>query len=471
MTRTEKSKSGQVALFLVFLLAGLVLLFSLNVELFKSARTKLRLQNIADASAMTVARWQGMTLNMIGDLNFAHIKALGEKPADEGTTNFVSGITALQRHLKAIGPLVGFDLANRLARRNGARASRGMKESVEFIAGSTDALYASMIRQALDGGVYAGIDNVKSPSGILTNPSFYRAVQSEDFQALCAMGGYCHALPEAGTAVPAAEDMFSRDCIGYIGAKEHSFAGQYHMIDSVIDSLVAMSDAGGYRNMNADPANLKTNESIVASSERAFVWSIFDPGEWREIPRALKKGQFPWMENLDLNPLHSTMGGSCTVRIEDAYATTNTALSGVGKSPASAETSPIARFGDDIVHCESVDIIVAQSAAKAVGVWRGGMITEQPLYPPLIVPAFSSVRLVPYAFGANGRESTADKTHVKGFPKSNGESSPYQSILDKFHSQDFRSKAAKWYASHECNVVCRPPAKGNAPGGGTDRVP
>ena len=80
MTRTEKSKSGQVALFLVFLLAGLVLLFSLNVELFKSARTKLRLQNIADASAMTVARWQGMTLNMIGDLNFAHIKALGEKP-------------------------------------------------------------------------------------------------------------------------------------------------------------------------------------------------------------------------------------------------------------------------------------------------------------------------------------------------------------------------------------------------------
>ena len=62
-------RDGQMAIFLVLILAGLALLFSLNIDIFTSSRSKIRLQNAADASALALARWQGLSLNMIGDLN------------------------------------------------------------------------------------------------------------------------------------------------------------------------------------------------------------------------------------------------------------------------------------------------------------------------------------------------------------------------------------------------------------------
>ena len=49
MMKRER-KHGQVAIFLVLILAGLALLFALNIDVFVSSRAKIRLQNAADAS-------------------------------------------------------------------------------------------------------------------------------------------------------------------------------------------------------------------------------------------------------------------------------------------------------------------------------------------------------------------------------------------------------------------------------------
>ena len=87
----RKGKSGQIAIFLVLILAGLVLMFALNVDIFTSARSKIRLQNAADASALALARWQGATLNLIGDLNLAHLAAVCQS-----NRNAIAGIVALQ---------------------------------------------------------------------------------------------------------------------------------------------------------------------------------------------------------------------------------------------------------------------------------------------------------------------------------------------------------------------------------------
>ena len=475
MRKTEKTKSGQVALVLVFLLTGLVLLFTLNVELFVSTRKKLRLQNIGDASSVVVARWQGMTLNLIGDLNFAHIKALSDKPADESTTNFIAGITALQRHLKSIGPLIGFDLANKLAERNGAQASCGMKEATEIIADSTDNVYTGLVKKITSGGVFAGIDNTRSPTEILTKPSFYKAVQAENFQALCAMGGYCHTLPSVGIIVPSAEDMFNRGCIGSVGVQEYSFTDKYSMIDSMIDSFVDMSNMCGYRNANINPDNLRTNKAIILSAEHALMWNTFDPEEWRTLPSALQKERFPWIDNFDVNPTYAVMGGSCTIRIEDAYITTNTLVKETEKFDfdiySGEKITPVARFGDNISYIVTTNIIVAQSAAKVIGTFNGGVVTKQTISPPLVLPVFSAVRCVPFTFGANGCESMADIDHVRSFPRCSGDSSMYQAILDKYHSVEFGNRASKWFANNDCDKVCRPPGSGRGQGGGTERVP
>ena len=479
MRMSKKTKSGQVTLLMVFLLAGLVLLFLLNVDLFKAARTKLRLQNVADASAMAVARWQGMTLNLVGDLNFAHLKVISDiAPADENTTNFIAGITALQRHLKAIGPLIGFDTANQIARHNGAKPSSGMKEATELIANSTDSGYAGMIRRISASGVYAGIDNVKSPTDILTKPAFYKAVLNENFQALCAMGGYHHTLPPAGILVPSAEDMFNRGCVGHVGVQEHSYTNQSNNIDFIIDSLVDLSHLQGYRNSKINVDNLKTNAAVILSAENALKWNTFAADEWRDMPAALQKGNFPWIDNLDMNSAYAIMGGSCAIRVEDAYVVTNSVVTTDGNSNwdmySGDKINPVSRFGNgDIVHKATTNIIVAQSAAKIMGkLGNGSVVTKQRLYPPLIVPVFSSVRYVPFALGANGRESMADAEHVCSFPRCTGDNSEYQRILDKYHSVDFRNKAAVWFANHDCDKVCCPPRKpGSGSGGGTDRVP
>ena len=76
--KARGGKHGQVAIFLVLILAGLALLFALNVDVFTSSRAKIRLQNAADASALALARWQGITLNLIGELNLAHLAAVSQ---------------------------------------------------------------------------------------------------------------------------------------------------------------------------------------------------------------------------------------------------------------------------------------------------------------------------------------------------------------------------------------------------------
>ena len=44
-------------------------------DIFLSARAKMHLANTGDAAALAAARWQGVTLNLIGDLNLAHLAA------------------------------------------------------------------------------------------------------------------------------------------------------------------------------------------------------------------------------------------------------------------------------------------------------------------------------------------------------------------------------------------------------------
>ena len=100
---SRRNRCGQVAIFLVLILAGLALLLALNVDVFTSSRSKIRLQNAADASALALARWQGVTLNLIGDLNLARLAAVCQS-----NENAVAGIGRLQGRLAFIGPTIGF---------------------------------------------------------------------------------------------------------------------------------------------------------------------------------------------------------------------------------------------------------------------------------------------------------------------------------------------------------------------------
>ena len=62
-----RSRSGQIVLILAFILVGLTFLFLMVSDIFLAVRNKNRIQNAGDAAALMAARWQGVTLNLIGD--------------------------------------------------------------------------------------------------------------------------------------------------------------------------------------------------------------------------------------------------------------------------------------------------------------------------------------------------------------------------------------------------------------------
>ncbi len=194
-------KKGQVALFLLFSIVVLVLLCLLNVDTFLSVRTKARLENAGDAAAIAAARKQGLILNEIGRLNIAHLAA-----AYAGDSNECARITAEQRRMALLEPVEALRLADRAARRNGAKPrdefSKILREHVKDIrlvySGAKEegdpypepwpgawTEYASKIEDAMSGGLAAGPDNMEfyyaSTGHLLVDKRFYFAISSRDW--------------------------------------------------------------------------------------------------------------------------------------------------------------------------------------------------------------------------------------------------------------------------------------------------
>ena len=97
-------RSGQAILFLLMALTVLVFILLLNIDLHRIIQRKDQAQNAGDAAALAAARWQGTTLNLIGELNLMHALALATPVPDEAA---ISAITNMQARLSFTGPLTG----------------------------------------------------------------------------------------------------------------------------------------------------------------------------------------------------------------------------------------------------------------------------------------------------------------------------------------------------------------------------
>ena len=185
------SRSGQIVLILAFILVGLTFLFLMVSDIFLAVRNKNRVQNAGDAAALMAARWQGISLNLIGELNLLHLAA-----ACETNTEAMAGIVALQERLAIVGPMIGFWATNNTAKRNGAPVDDGMTEIVRYAARAggtymsptwpekgTD--YAAMLQTIAADGVAAGADNARLLPAVegghpLYSKIFYYAARSRD---------------------------------------------------------------------------------------------------------------------------------------------------------------------------------------------------------------------------------------------------------------------------------------------------
>ncbi len=433
----RKGKSGQIAILLVLLLAGLVMLFALNVDVFTSSRSKIRLQNAADASALALARWQGITLNLIGELNLAHLAAVCHS-----NRSAIAGIVSLQQRIAFMGPTVGFKAANDIARENGVGISRDMTLATRLVADFMDEGYGRMLDVVLRDGIRAGVDNAAMVrAGTVdprVDPDFYAAIRSRDFRTLCLRyAGGAHQLPSIPPGAPDPEEILlsgNNACFGNVGVGWESGAAYGGRIGTLAD----FARDCGIDDGTVNAQGLKTNAMLFA--ERP--WCIYDPTEWRDLPVEFSFSRFPWLT--PLKEMYNTSGGSATIRVEGSVALTAVA----------SQTNAIA----------------AQAAAKALGsAWGRKVGTTMP---PLVLPCFDRSRLVPFGPGAAGRYGMSNSRHIRGLLGllGRGGTSSYLGLLDVFHGDEFRSAAEKWYSDHGHNDAdgCHPPSRGGAErGGGT----
>lgn len=103
----KRRSSGQAIVFVLMALVVLAVAFLWNVDVHMLMTTKTKAQNAGDAAVIAAARWQGNTLNLLGELNVMHAIAL-----NSGDSGSIDAITNMQSRLCFTGPLTELGTRN-----------------------------------------------------------------------------------------------------------------------------------------------------------------------------------------------------------------------------------------------------------------------------------------------------------------------------------------------------------------------
>ncbi len=458
MMGRRNSRSGQVVLILTFILVGLVLLFLMTSDIFVAIRNKNRIQNAGDSAALMAARWQGTTLNLIGELNMLHLAA-----ACETNLEAMAGIVALQERLAIAGPMVGFWAANETAKRNGAPVDDDMTEIVRYAARAAETYtspdwpskgtdYASMLRTVASDGVAAGADNAHLLPAVtvegghpLYSRTFYWAADSKNWPAICrhVFGGQhakaastLLAWPGWGDIPPASvsNDMVNSEFFGvWVQRANCDFAA-----GGAADELIAVAAEVGI-------GDIVTREALDASPVMGtFPWYLYDVGQWRDWGELDRGGatRFPLMGAVKRR--YDVMGAAAACRVRDLL-------------PTLTETG-------------YTNVFTWTAAAKPFGDEDGRRVTD---VMPLVLPSFKFARLIPLGGVGESNLGAADnvwlehvRTHVPQEIRVPG--CTYCRILNKWDEPSYTREGGEYLMNHAHNEVCEPPTSGGpGPGGGT----
>jgi len=108
-----QQRSGQALVFLLVILVILTLVVLWNLDISRVLFVKSITQNAGDSAALAAARWQGIFLNLVGDMNL--LQAVNLSSGDHETA---AAITNLQARLCFVGPMVAFMAAQQAAKNN-----------------------------------------------------------------------------------------------------------------------------------------------------------------------------------------------------------------------------------------------------------------------------------------------------------------------------------------------------------------
>lgn len=489
MTIPANPCRGQVLLVVLFSVMVLVFAVLWLADIHHLVRAKDKTQNAGDAAALEAARWQGIGLNLEGELNLlaAMATAFGDSAAVEAITN-------TQTRVQFAVPMTGAYAAQQAAKLNGApdneafvRFVRDCAASVRHeygaIIGGTAALtppwegawdeYAEMLDALAGTGMPAGIDNAlfyfeSGGNHILLESGFYRAVLGRDWcwfyrNGMSLLEDYTDYRWWSG--LPGVADRAPASC-EFLGLGLRPFSLRIRQFLSMPDldgSLAAedLPDVEALLEENERRARREAGAAVgyedaideeIRNPVCSFV--IYEPYRWAAWD-VMTDPAFPI--DGDLKPEYDYWGADAAIRVENT----------VDRLTQRADGSQALE-----------DMMVWTAAAKPFGFLK----TEEgkrvpPTYLPIVLPVFTDVRLIPYDACSTRGDGSFNlnwihhcREHLPGYmdrgPDACVAGCRYCNALRRWEPLEFRENGIRWLVKNnwKCTVV---PGPGPGSSGGS----
>ena len=470
-SRTWAGRSGQALIFFMIVLVILVFVVLWNYDLNKILFVKSVTQNAGDAAALAAARWQGITLNMVGDLNLMHAMAIRPDGEDADIAGAISNI---QARLCYTGPMIAFMAAQQAAKNNGVYQnddfSRFTLERAQIVrrdypsAADPDGEplfpepypgcwheYADMLEFIANEGVAAGPDNARfytdfTGGHILLMADFYDAIAGRY---------WCWFYHNAPTLLEDYRNFFP--CwwppLPEPPHREYHNSEIFGLgLTRVVTTLSAFPpDSQSLTNL-AGGRGIAVPDTATNFMNTVSTWFVYDPSVWTEWAAMNTGGDDPFPLAGPVKPQYDYAGADAAVRIE---ATAERITPGPGGSAVR-------------------NTITWSAAAKPFGYLNEN---DRPDSCRLVLPAFHDVALFPVdasSAPSGGSYNLRWREHVEEHLPRYMEEGPspsgcwYCNQLVTWEDEAFRRAGADWLSSNswQCVATAGP---GRHRGGGTSR--
>ncbi len=471
MKTKHKGRSGQAIVFLLLAFTALIFVLLFNVDLHRIIQRKNQTQNAGDAAALAAARWQGATLNLVGELNLLHVLALANQvPAA------VDAITNMQARLCFTGPMTALFAAQIAAKENHIYVDPDMTtlltEHAATIRSQYTALfdgamyftepwpgawfeYANMVERVANEGIAAGPDNAQfymdpSAGHPLLEKAFYEAVEGSNWcwfflhlpHLLDTYTSYQSwpPIPDIDPANYADSEIFGVGLRPFITPMRNLFSS------STLADLIANAGLG--------PASANTlNSSNVMNSFET--WYFYNNQKWTAWDRIRPDGEYSFPVTGPVRTEYDYAGADAVVRV---YASVD-------------------RMTPDLAGSARSDKVLWTSAAKPFGYLETDTDKQLPnSAASFVLPAFRDVRLIPIDSASGAENNSADiewvrhvKSHLKPYLDAGPKTSTcrYCRALSIWEIPAFREEGVAWLLVNSSS--CRIFTGGRGHGGGSRR--
>ena len=412
-----RRRAGQTLPIVVWIVAIVVVMLVVVFDIFYTARSKMFLFNSADSAALAAARWQGITLNMIGDVNLAHLAAaIDQSLSPTDRTNVIVGVNAIAERLAFAGPMMGLYAANECVRLNyeannahrldktvppDPDLSDVMRLEIDYIRQYQNELpntdswptkvsdYLNMVETVFNAGVFVGIDNAQTFSGsirgahIYYQPGFYQAAQPNVSKRWFCLRNRCrHTLGEDAAHDPTSDDLAATPHVSFQNSGFLGVGVEFRRMplsdvspDADMTLVRLWNDYGGSPALTLD----QLQESGLID-DTYFGW-YFLSSKWRRWTELAqdRSGNRPLVGTV--RPEFDVYGAMAAARVRRDMIT----LAGVETN--SVELTAYAKpFGELPWKARVTDVF---------GTWTPPPDPFDTFLLPLVLPAYSFVRLVP----------------------------------------------------------------------------